>query len=347
MEKIDHETENNMEDTIENITLPKDYDIEFQKWMVNNGYAIKTIKDYHHNILEMVYGKKDKDGKRSIGLKLLGCKKDINIKIIKDFLNSKNYSVPKRSAVKLFILFLEDFYGIIVGNFRYPRIKKSTKALEVISKKNFDLISNSFDSFLKMFSRVMYYGGLRVSEVARINTEDFNWIDWVENKEDYGELKITKSKRNKERIVPITSKLMQEVYDFADKHENSSLKKGILFNYQYVKSKGQLVDYYSYIKRSMRRKKVSEEKAKRMYNEKVVRLFQRKLSEVSEEVLGKHVKTHMLRASRATHLDEKGMPPSSIQYLLGHDNLATTSRYIINNPGKLKKQMQKADLEDD
>lgn len=321
---MENETpELNLQDEIK-INLPKDYDIDFQRWMMANNYAIKTIKNYHKNIMNLIL----ENGY-------------LNIKIIKTFLGTNKDSLSKRAAVKLFILFLEDKYNIFVKEFRYPRLPKSTNALEVINKESFENICENLNPFNKMFAIVMYYGGLRVSEVAKIKTEDFNWAEWFKNKEDYGELKVTKSKRNKDRIIPYPSNIMQMVFNFADKTEENYLKKGILFNYRWGKrSNGKLKDSTFYIKKKMRKENLTQEKAERMYIDKVIKYFRANLAEISDSKLQKHVKTHMLRASRATHLDEKGMPSTSIQYLLGHDNLATTSRYIVNTPEKLKKTMK-------
>ena len=53
---------------------------------------------------------------------------------------------------------------------------------------------------------------------------------------------------------------------------------------------------------------------------------------------------HSLRHFFATRALEKGIPISHIQILLGHENLATTSRYTVANPVNALRSIMEADL---
>ena len=68
-----------------------------------------------------------------------------------------------------------------------------------------------------------------------------------------------------------------------------------------------------------------------------------KLKEASKKALNRYVKPHALRGSRATQLEENGANVSTIRDFLGHDNIATTNRYLINTPQKLKDAVRKAE----
>jgi len=180
----------------------------------------------------------------------------------------------------------------------------------------------------------MYYGGLRCNEVINIKTEDIDWIKWFNDPKDYGDLRIVKGKWNKERLVPLKPSIMYKLYEKAPKREeDNTIMKGIrMFDFKFK--------LYRYRKR---RKGFPEDVLIMRYNHKVYRHFMNCLNEASVKAIGKKIKTHMLRSSRATHLDEKGVRPTTIQYLLGHDNLATTSRYIYNTPEKVKKDIMELD----
>lgn len=53
------------------------------------------------------------------------------------------------------------------------------------------------------------------------------------------------------------------------------------------------------------------------------------------DIVGRRVYPHLIRSSRATILDEKGVPIGSIQKLLSHENPDTTSIYIVKNDSEL------------
>ncbi len=52
--------------------------------------------------------------------------------------------------------------------------------------------------------------------------------------------------------------------------------------------------------------------------------------------------THLLRHSGASLLSEAGENPTMIQYLLGHENIATTNRYLHFNSKAMKEMVQRS-----
>ena len=279
-----------------------------------NSYALGTVKRYAISIKKMV-----------------GKKNYISPRKIKAYLSMKN-TLSKRAAVRLFLVFLEDMHSIKIEPFRYPRLISKKSVLEVISKDSFNKILNEMRPNFKLFMKVMYYGGLRLSECVRLETDWFNWQKWIEDTSKHCDLKIIKAKRNKERIVPIHPDLMREIFYKIPKHAEWNIKKSHVFDFKH--------SLYIYRKK---KKGFPEEVAEVRYVEKVSRFFQISLNEASERAIGKRIKTHMLRSSRATALDAAGVQPSNIQYFLGHDNLVTTPRYITNTPEKVNEKISQVD----
>lgn len=294
--------------------LPKDSVTYFAHWMKANSYALNSIQNYHLQIKRLI---KKNDY--------------ISPEMIKAFLSVKN-TIIKRSAIKLFLTYLDDVHNITLESFRYPRLKKQTKAPDVINRDSFNRINKELPTQFSFFAKVMYFTAMRLSEVIKVRVEWFNWVEWVMNKDEQGILKILNAKRNKDRIIPVQPKLMQEIYLYAPKHPDGALKKGLLFNFNFEK----------YIRRK-RLRGFPLEVAESRYVKKVSRRFQIELSKAAKKALGRSLKTHTLRSSRASHLDQKGIPPTVIRDILGHESLSTTNRYIINTPERIKESLNKID----
>lgn len=299
---------------MENHKLDEQILEQYSLWMMDNKYSIKTIRDYIRYIK-----------------KIIGGDNIINNQRINIFL-SKNNNLVKRASVKLFLSYLEDNHNIKIKDIKFARIRKKTNALKSITKHELDKIYDFLNDDYKLYFKIMYHGGMRVSEVAAIMTNDFNWQNWSQNPKEYGELTVYKTKRNKERIIPIFPELMVEIYNYIPKHDDGALKIIKLFDFAYNR----------YVRRK-RKKGYTPELIEYHYIKKVKRTFQNHLKKAAKEAINRDIKSHMIRASRATHLDESGAKATTIQFLLGHDNLATTSRYIDNNPQKLKREIKKID----
>ena len=306
------ETQENEQPPEEKIRLPRTkpnkIDELFAIWLVSNSYSRNTIKNYHFHVRKM-----------------LNKKSYISTNMIKAYLSTKN-TIVKRSAMKMFLIFLEDNFSIKVGMLRYPRIKKIKKVRKPVSVQDTNKIIGAIRSDLELFAKVLFGCALRISECIRIRTEWFNWEEWLDNKEKYGDLKIEQAKRDKERIVPVHPKLMQEIFDSAPKHEDTdALKIGLLFDFRHK--------LYMYRKK---RKGYTVEQAEARYVEKVYRYCERGIVEASTKALNKTITSHSLRSARASQLDELGVEMSVIRDLLGHDNLSTTSTYVMNTPKRVK-----------
>ncbi len=167
------------------------------------------------------------------------------------------------------------------------------------------------DSYLGYRDRVMmemlYSSGLRVSELAGLSRADFDPIN--------GTLRV-KGKGKKERILPITAS-----------------------------AKTWLEGYLMHPERALSTKEHVAERdhealflnkwGQRLTVRSVDRLFKGYF--VKSGIAGK-VTPHTIRHTIATHWLEKGMDLKTIQVLLGHNNLATTTIYTQVG-GTLKREV--------
>ena len=153
---------------------------------------------------------------------------------------------------------------------------------------------------------LLYDTGLRVSEL--VNLKMYN-IDW-----DGLQIKVL-GKRNKERIIPISPNLINQLKIYKDKR-NKEL------------SDSEYAEYYFLTKNG-----------KKIYNKLVYRIINYYLSLVT--TINKK-SPHVIRHTFATHLLNKGADINAIKELLGHSSLAATQVYTHNSIEKLKNVYKQA-----
>lgn len=146
---------------------------------------------------------------------------------------------------------------------------------------------------------LFYSSGLRVSELIGLNKQDF----------DQGSktLKI-RGKGRKERIVPITHNAARWMMQYLEHSERDEEDADAVFLNKH---------------------------GTRLTVRSVDRNFERYLTESG---LAGNVTPHTIRHTIATHWLENGMDLKTIQVLLGHSSLATTTIYTKVSP-KLKKKV--------
>ncbi|HLH41101.1 MAG TPA: tyrosine-type recombinase/integrase [Bryobacteraceae bacterium] len=134
---------------------------------------------------------------------------------------------------------------------------------------------------------LLYGCGLRVSELAGLNLEDFDFSErWIR----------VRGKGRKERQVPYGSKAAAALEKYLPKRESKTGERALLVNH--------------------RGARLSDRGARG-----IVKLYARILSGDSS------LHPHSLRHAFATHLLADGADLRAIQELLGHARLATTQKY--------------------
>lgn len=152
----------------------------------------------------------------------------------------------------------------------------------IINETQFQSILDKLKGRNILAAKLMYYCGLRVSEVCSLRKEHLD----LKNKTIF----IEKSKNLKNRYIIIHPKLMIDLRNFEPIKSN---RKNI---YAAIKRVGIKMHW--------------------------------------------NISPHSLRHSYATHLLEKGMSITEVQYLLGHSSINTTQVYLHTSLDKVKKRYE-------
>ncbi|MFZ4798247.1 MAG: tyrosine-type recombinase/integrase [Bacteroidia bacterium] len=154
----------------------------------------------------------------------------------------------------------------------------------------------------KLLINLFYTTGVRLSELQNLQNSN---IDFFQK-----QIKVL-GKRNKERIIPITTETIELIKDY--NIENT--KQEFSSQYLLVTNKGE-----------------------QLYPKLIYNTVKKYLSQVT--TLSKR-SPHVLRHTYATHLLNKGADLNAIKELLGHSSLAATQIYTHNSIQQLKEVYKK------
>ncbi len=217
----------------------------------------------------------------------------------------------KLSSLKSFFKFLQRRETITVNPMSRISGPKIPKRLpEFVDESSMSKLLDGVvfeDSFKGMTDRLMidlfYQAGLRRSELANLKEQDID----VSN----GNLKVL-GKRNKERMIPVSVKLMRNLEGYLQVKQDRKITNPMLL----VNEKGNsLSEAYIY---------------------KTVKTYLGGVTTLSKK------SPHVLRHTFATHLLDNGADINAVKDLLGHASLSATQIYTHNSIDKLKKSYKQA-----
>lgn len=292
-------------DSIE-LTQPRLDDII--DWMHFKKMSFNTIKQYKSTL----YNIADKFG--HVG-------KDNLRKIMKD------YKYQNQRAV-LYNLKAYCFDKGREFDLPIPRVKSPpTRIPDMYSSEEIKLMITAAPHPWNLALRCIYNlgAGLRVSEVLKLSWSHIGWVEWLPNKSNYGIAKIKQAKGKKDRVVNIPSNLMNDLYEYA-KQQN-------MLN-EFRVPVGQVIFPVNFGTYKVELMSEDMERWKFEYIRQAYDWFRYNIiKKHCEKAIGKKIKVHSLRHSRATYLYEiEKVPIERIQKLLGHASIATTMIYTDINP---------------
>ena len=151
----------------------------------------------------------------------------------------------------------------------------------------------------KLIIELFYVTGIRLSELINIKISDLNF--------DNNLVKVL-GKRNKERLIPLSARIVKELQFFIEKYK--------IDNYLFTNLGGTKV-----------------------YTKLVYRIVNKYIGKISS--INKK-SPHILRHTFATHMLNHGADINAIKELLGHANLSATQVYTHNTIEKLKSVYKQA-----
>ena len=233
---------------------------------------------------------------------------DISFQIVRSWIASMLEKGMTPRSVNRKISSLKTYFKFLIREkviSESPMLKivapKSKKRLPVFIEENqIENLLNEVDfdeGFIgerdKLIIELFYVTGIRLSELINIKIFDINFSNSL--------IKVL-GKRNKERLIPLSINIVNELQNFVKKYN--------LNNYLFTNLGGTKVY------------------AKLVY--RVVKRYIARISSVNKK------SPHILRHTFATHMLNNGADINAIKELLGHANLSATQIYTHNTIEKLK-----------
>ena len=214
---------------------------------------------------------------------------------------SNSYIHSQLFAIRLFFAYLLRTKQLIKTPYTL-KIKRSTyKSRAVLSVEQIALLySNCINLEETMILNLCYGCGLRRTEVERLCVEDIHLSE--------KRLYVRSGKGKKRRVIPLTTKLVEDFKLYQDKTKNRRNDESILL----LNSNG-----------------------KPMSGNKIYTVFCRVLTRCGLDKQG--FSLHNLRHSIASHLLENEMTVEMVRDFLGHDLLRTTQIYTKIKPYDFRK----------
>jgi len=214
----------------------------------------------------------------------------------------------KISSLNSYYKFLLKIERIQINPLAKHRALKTAKKIQIpFSESEMNSIleamnhDKSFEGLRnKLIIELFYSTGIRRIELVELKLKDID----LNNKT----LKVL-GKRNKERIIPLISPVLQTINDYIQSRNNLKVIKN---------------DEYFFLSK----------KGVKIYETLVYRIINDYFSVASNKV---KKSPHILRHTFATHLLNQGADLNAVKELLGHSSLAATQVYTHNSIEELKK----------
>ncbi len=284
---------------------------EFENYLVvERGYSLNTVKSYLFDL------KKFNEYLESINVLNVD---QINKQVILEYLKVLSNRTKKNSSASRNITCLRNFHHFLIiekhitknpmATIELP--KRENRIPQVLSEKEVFMLLDSIETKDaigyrdKCMFELLYGAGLRVGELVNLKVQDINIT-----------MKFVRcfGKGSKERIVPLNAYLVRYL-DLYIHNYRDLLLKDEYHSYLFVNRNGAVMTRQGFWKNLKTRAKKCG--------------------------ITKNISPHTIRHSFATHLLENGADLRSIQEMLGHSDIATTTIYTHVSTKKIKEEYDK------
>lgn len=219
----------------------------------------------------------------------------------------------------------------------FHRAKKPKRLPVVLSRPEIMSLLDSIENTLYcLIASLMYGTGLRLMECVRLRVFDIDF--------SYGQITVHAGKGNKDRVVPLPEKLVEDLKVQIEKVA-AVHKKDINAGFGEVYMPGALAKKYKNAGKELRWqyafpsvKLSADPRTGKVMRHHIHESNIQKAVKKSADKIGvnKRVSSHTLRHSFATHLLELGYDIRTVQELLGHADVSTTMIYthVLNKGGR-------------
>ena len=278
----------------------------FRLFLLNErNYSLLTAKAYCRDIKSFIFFSKKEFSKDLV--RLTSDEVRAWIVSLKKNKNGARTINRKISSLKSFFKFcLRESFIKENPMISIKSLKTSIPLPNVLSSKSLDKLfdsklffSNDFVGLRDRFILELFYmTGIRLSELINLKVIHFDKYS--------AQLKVT-GKRKRQRIIPLTPKIIKLFESYMDIRNEQPQKSEYLF--------------YSL-------------KGQKSYEKMIYRVVNKYLKKISSL---KKTSPHILRHAFATHLINNGANLNSIKELLGHSSLLSTQVYTHISSDKIKK----------
>jgi len=258
-------------------------------------------------------------------------------KICKKIISEKNPN--KRVVLSIIYKAAEDFdinIPIINVNIKRDYNRKLPERIYTLDQIN-GIIGCLPDKKIKLFFSCTFSigAGLRVSETITMKWKNFNWAEWIKDKDNEGSFTIIETKRNHSYSVPVPHEIMNSLYNKAliDKVKTEMIFMGEGIGFKKIPSTSSDAFVFDFNLKDFDKTGYYKTGDSKMWLHLYIRGVYNHLQYYYNKkyiynYLGHSFKLHSLRHARATQLLNNGKNISNISKLLGHKSINTTMIYL-------------------